>query len=168
MFRDRVVHHFHNAGWIVDLEPALESPDGVFRPDILITKGAKRKAVLIRADEPPGPFEIAKFGASCKRARTAGVIVAPDDPSAYDLCDQAGLEFVAGEGIGEVVVVGHAPAPPPMPIDVAPRASVLAAEPTVATPARTVIPAWRWAIVALIWIAAVAVVAYDVYLYSGR
>lgn len=169
MFRDRVAHHFHEAGWAV--EPAPAGAGGI-QADLRITKGARSKLVLVRSDEPPGPFEIARFGAACRALATPGIVVAPDDPENYERYEQAGLEFVPGEGIGDVVVLGHAPPPPPLVLPTEPP-PVPAVEPPAparayveARPTRTVL--LRWAVVALIWAAAIATIVYDVRLYAGR
>jgi hypothetical protein len=161
VFEHRVANHFRHAGWSVD-----DAPPPEVGADLLLTKGRLRKAVLVRADEPPGRFELARFVAACKRAGLVGIVVAPDDPVLFEFCDQSGLEFVPGETIGEVVVVGRAP-PPSAPRPVA--GPVPLAQPVPATPqisARN-IPWWRWAIVALIWAAALAALAYNIHLYTG-
>jgi hypothetical protein len=171
VFLRRVANHFNQAGWTVESEAVLESADGAFKPDLVITKGHVRKAVLVRSEEPPGPYEIAKFGARCRQAKVKGLIVAPDDPSVEELYVQASLEFVPGESIGEVIVVGKAPSPRPLPIDVArPTEAPVPADlgPVARLPLHRPSPWWRWAIVALIWLAALAAIAYDVYLYTMR
>lgn len=168
MFLRRVADHFHQAGWTVESDVVLDGPDGAFRPDLLITKGSARKAVLVRADEPPGPYEIAKFGAQCRQTKVLGVIVAPDDPGIYELADQARLEFVAGETIGDVVVVGRAPSPRPLPPEVARTFEIpapLDAGPVARLRRHRPIPWWRWAVVAIVWAAALVAVTYAIILY---
>lgn len=168
MFLRRVAYHFNQAGWTVE-EPTLQVPDGEFKPDLLITKGHVRKAVLVRSEEPPGPYEIAKFGHRCRQAKIKGLVVAPDDASVYELYEQASLEFIPGEAIGEIIVVGKSPAPPPLPVKVARPAEApvpVDVGPVARLPRHKPIPWWRWAIVGLIWLAALAAIAYDVYLYA--
>jgi hypothetical protein len=169
VFLRRVANHFNQAGWTVESEATLPSPEGAFKPDLLISKGHVRKAVLVRSEEPPGPYEIAKFGARCKQAKVRGLVVAPDDASVYDLYEQANLEFVPGEAIGDVIVVGKAPAPPPLPLGVARPTEAPAPVdlgPVARLPRHPPIPWWRWAIVVLVWLVAIALVAYDILLYT--
>lgn len=153
---DRILAYFQKAGWRVT------SPDegDDLGADFFIARGGRSKAILVR-DEPPGPFEIARFGHGCRRRGITGVVVAPDDPSASDLADQAGLEFLGAEGIlvrePAAVLPPVVMPPPPQPIR-APRPTISGA----AMPPG--VPRWRWAVVAVIWTAALLVVAYDLML----
>lgn len=160
MFRDRVVAHYRRAGWAI--EPVSGEGWGKATPDFQARKGARVLAVLVRGDEPPGPFLVGEFGANCRRRKIGGVIVAPDDAALLELCEAADVDLVPGESIGEVAVVGATPEPVAAPV----RARVpVAVAPlrSVSAPLETAgIPWWRWAIVAAIWLCAVAVVAVDV------
>lgn len=157
MFRERVVAHYRQAGWTI--EPVTSLGWGKALPDFQARKGKRVLAVLVRGEEPPGPFLVGEFGATCRRHKVQGVVVAPDDAALLELCETAMVDLVPGESIGEIAVVGAAPEPPPMraPPPVAPVPVLRVDE----LEAPTGIPWWRWAIVAAIWMTAVGVALYD-------
>ncbi len=165
MFLRRVAHHFHEAGWSVDLEP--RTPPSADPVDLVVSRRGATKAVLVR-EEPPGPFEVARFGAACKKMGVPGILVCPDDAAVVEFCEQAGLEFLPGEGIGEVPVIGAAPPPPPPTF---PERETVTAPTLVGAPTKAVqgpgIPWWRWAIVAAIWTAALALLVYDLIRFTS-
>lgn len=159
VFLERVRDHFQRAGWTVEDGPVLRMEVGPpVKTDLRIQRRNQRRVVLVR-EEAPGALEIARFSLLCKRAGLPGMLVAPQDDAVAQISDEQGVEFFAAETVGEVAVVsGPAVAPPQAPVPPRP-----AARPSAAPVARVPsIPAWRWAVVALIWLAALAVVAYDV------
>ena len=161
VFLERVRDHFQRAGWTVEDGPVLRMEVGPpVKTDLRIQRRNQRRVVLVR-DDAPGALEIARFSLLCKRAGLPGMLVAPQDDAVAQICDEQGVDYFAAETVGEVAVVGG-PTPtvaPPRP-RAPPRA---AARPQAVPVARApAIPAWRWAVVGLIWLAALAVVAYDV------
>lgn len=147
--------HFSTLGWTLAEETTVGAAGTAFHPDLLLEKDGKRLAVRI-SEEPLGSFQIGLFGAQCKRAKVKGLVVCESGPDVLEACENARLDFVPSETVGEPIVVPIAKPRPPvtMPLqrpepEVEPLAPV--ARPT---------PLWRWIVVAVIWVAAVIATAY--------
>jgi hypothetical protein len=158
VFLERVVAHYRRAGW--QIEPLSSVGWGKAAPDFLARKGNRTMAVLVRAEEPPGPFLVGEFGAQCRRRQVSGAIVAPDDPALVELCETAGVDLVPGESIGEVAIMGASPEPALAPTPAPSPLAVRLPQPAlIEVPQRTVW--WRWALVAAIWLLALWVLWLD-------
>lgn len=158
MVLERARAHFEAQGWTVEAGRLLGSGPLEVHPDLLLTKDGRAKAVKLD-DEPTGAFPIGNFAARCKRLRIAPVIVCPNTPEVLEACDAAGAEFVDADTLGAAVimrkaapaVIIRAASPVPSSVSIAPVRRPVETPPIVAS-AR--IPWWRWAIVAVIWAAA--------------
>ncbi|MBI2078512.1 MAG: hypothetical protein HYT80_09125 [Euryarchaeota archaeon] len=151
MLLERAADHYRGRGWNVEASPTLRQGALVFKPDLVARRGSEVRALRVD-DDPLGSYPIGAFAALCKKFRLQGVVVCPASQDVIDSCEDRGVEFLSAEGLGEAWFPG-VPAPAPEPAS----ASPLAAAPVAAQElsSRTAVPAWRWVVVAIIWLAAI-------------
>ncbi len=155
MLPERVLAHFSVLGWTLADETTVGEAGTAFHPDLVLEKDGKRMAVRI-SDEPLGAFQIGLFGAQCKRANVKGLVVCESSPEVLEACENARVDFVPAEDVGEPIVV---PVAKPRPLVTIPlEEREIEFEPLAPTVGET--PAWRWIAVALVWIAAIIATTY--------
>jgi hypothetical protein len=153
---ERVLAHYSVLGWSLAEETTVGGPGVAFHPDLVLKKGEKLLAVRI-SEDPLGTYHVGLFGAQCRRAKVKGLIVCEDSPEVLEACENAQLDFLPLETLGAPIVV---PTTKPRPIAPIPEPVRPLAEFEEFSQPTTRTPWWRWAIVAVIWIAAIAASAY--------
>lgn len=155
VLQERVFAHFSALGWTLAEETTVGAPGVAFHPDLVLEKNGKRMAVRI-SDETLGTYQVGLFGAQCRRAKIKGLVVCESSPEVLEACENAKVDFLAAENIGEPIVV---PVAKPRPLT-PPPAVERPVEFEAVAPEHVGTPAWRWAIVAMIWAAALIALVY--------
>ena len=130
--------------------PTLEKGPLSFKPDLLARRGGKLQAVRVD-DDPLGAYPIGAFAAMCKKFHVPGVVICPGSQEVVDSCRERGVDFLSPEGLGEAWFPQAAP-PTLEPMEAA--ASTPAAPTARGISTAREARAWRWIVVALIWLAA--------------
>lgn len=158
VFGARVEAYYRGAGWHVEepLAGEFDVPRGM--SVLVLVRGERVRAVLV-SEDAPGAIAIAEFGHACRSKGMRGIVASPGDDAVESLCENAGLDHVEAHTlmVQEPPVLAsrpHTPAQPSAP----PPAEVPM---NVSRTDRWASPAVRWGIVALIWVAAIAVSVYD-------
>jgi hypothetical protein len=153
VLHQRAVRHYEGLGWTIEPDAVLAIGSETFRPDLLVAKAGKRRAVRI-SDDPVGIYEIGALAARSKRAGVMATVICPGTPEVLEACEEFRVEHLSPDGLGEGIVVrapvravATVPAPVVSLTPAAARAVVVVGE----------IPRWRWAIVAAVWSAALCV-----------
>lgn len=149
VLRERARHHFQQLGWSVEESPALRQGAFVFRPDLLARRGEDTQAVRVD-DETLGAYPIGVFAAACKKFRVNGVVICPPSEAVVEACRERGIDYLSSEGLGEVWFPSGPP-PTPEPLDAPPARGVSFGS---APAGSASVPAWRWIVVAVVWLAA--------------
>lgn len=155
VLQERVFAHFSALGWTLADETTVGEGPTAFHPDLVLEHGIERMAVRI-SEERLGTYQIGLFGAQCRRAKTAGLVVCESSPEVLEACEAARLEFVSAENVGEPIVV-------PITTPRAIRAEAVEEAPVAFeqfAPTSSKTPWWRWVLVAAIWVAAIVTTAY--------
>jgi hypothetical protein len=146
---ERARRHYQQRGFVVG------APPGGVRADFLVEKAGRRRLVRLD-DDPIGTYQIGALAAEAKRAGMLATVICPGSPEVVEACDQFGVEHLSPQGLGEEGPVIPARRPVVAPAPAAVAAAAASAPVSAAAVERPVaIPWWRWAIVAVIWLAAI-------------